>query len=186
MLVTFLCLAAVGFFACALAGWLPWSVMATDVPGHFALQYVLFSPLLLVLAWYFRAPPVFIALIAGGFALSLAQLWPYLPRARPAADDVPGFRVLQVNVYRGNDSTARLEALMDKENPDLIAVAEVNAAFRALFERKRDIYPHQAYGHDIALISRAPLLPLAVARPTWRACNRCSSAFRGAAGSFMS
>lgn len=127
---------------------MPVSVLLTDLPSHFAAYYFIGLFFLTALAAA-ALPPDFSprvrkavwGVLALGFVLNTWTLAPYYlpaPKTKPATS----FKILQANVLFLNQDTDALQKLIAAENPDVIALSEVNAAHAAFLKELTAAYPH--------------------------------------------
>ncbi|HYD16935.1 MAG TPA: endonuclease/exonuclease/phosphatase family protein [Patescibacteria group bacterium] len=115
-------------------------------------------------AAYVYAPPNVYILLAGALLLSLAQFLKYVSFGKlhdPLETEGEPLKILQVNVLKTNQDTARLRALIAEEKPDLIVAAEVNGKFALMFSDLSRDYPHQLVEpredrYGMAVASRLP------------------------------
>ncbi len=137
---------------------------------HFQFQYFIASLVILLLLLTLRRPRAAIlagaALIVSGAAL--APLWFTSPNsARADAEPTKAFRILHANVLSSNQQTAPLFDLIAREQPDLLALHEVNARWIDALAGLADDYPYRdgAQREDdfgILVLSRTPLQEAAV------------------------
>lgn len=131
----------------------------SNFPAHFAAAFVAVAALL---AWQRRLVPA-VACVALA-ALAIAPVVPWYFGADPAADDParPWMRLLVSNVHHSNRDHERLLDLVERENPDVIGLLEVNARWLRKLKPLRARYPHhyEVPGElhvGLALYSRLPL-----------------------------
>jgi endonuclease/exonuclease/phosphatase (EEP) superfamily protein YafD len=131
----------------------------SNFPAHFAVAFLAVAALL---AWQRRLVAA-VACVALA-ALALAPVVPWYSGANPAADDParPWVRLLVSNVRHSNHDHRRLLDLVERENPDVIGLLEVNARWLGKLEPLRSRYPHhyEVPGElhlGLALYSRLPL-----------------------------
>jgi len=154
--------------AFSLTPYIPLSARITDLPSHFVLQYAIGAILGSFIVLLLKMPRVYLVLPGIAFALNVATLAPYLDRAPPQTiAESKTFKVLQVNTLYLNRDTERLEALIRRENPDIITAVETNDAFAAMFKSLADLYPHQDIhprgdARGLAVLSKFPLRDVAV------------------------
>lgn len=112
-------------------------------------------------------------LLAAGALLLLAQGWPlahyYLPSPAPAAG-VARLKLVQFNVYTANPAKRRAVEWLRAEQPDLIALEEVDSAWATELAELAPDYPYSVIepredNFGIALLSRLPLERARVVRP---------------------
>jgi len=141
---------------CSLTPYAPLSLLLTDIPSHFVLQYAIGCVVLFAAALWLRLPQFYYLLLLLAFVLNMASLAPYLDRHMPQTSHTRTFKVLQANVLTQNRDAVLLEALIEREKPDVIVLAEVNDAFRRMAATLKPQYPYQTARHKVALLSRHP------------------------------
>lgn len=144
---------------------LPWQTIWTDMPSHFVQQYFIAAVLLIPFALWADASPRILVLLGFVLLLNFAHLLPYLPTGgMDGAKKAIGtqLKILQANVYKYSADPQPLRSLIEKENPDIVALAEVNSTFASIIETLRPEYPHQEVivsdtsSFGMALISKRP------------------------------
>lgn len=144
---------------------IPWQTIWTDMPSHFVQQYFVAALLLIAFAIWAEASPRILVLLGFVLLLNFAHLLPYLPTGgMDGAKKATGtpLKILQANVYKHSTDPQPLRGLIEKENPDIVALAEVNSAFAGTIETLRSEYPHQEViasdttSFGMALISKRP------------------------------
>lgn len=141
---------------CSLTPYVPVSVFLTDIPSHFVLQYAIGCVVLSAATLWLRLRHFYFLLLGIAFALNMASLAPYLDRHTAQTLPAQNFKVLQANVLTENRNTALLETMIEQEKPDIIVLAEINDAFRAMASALKPQYPYQTMRHKVALLSRHP------------------------------
>ncbi|MEZ0223017.1 MAG: endonuclease/exonuclease/phosphatase family protein [Alphaproteobacteria bacterium] len=140
----------------------PWM----DLLCHFSLQYSFAAVIGLVWSFYpLEAGRVTKIVLALALAVNLGVLAPYMIPSKQHAPVTEGkfLKVLQANVLYLNKDTTRFRQLIEKENPDIIFVAEANSTFSKMLAGLRKKYPYQhahpenngAFG--LAVQSKVPL-----------------------------
>ncbi len=131
----------------------------SNFPAHFAAAFLAVAALL---AWQRRLVPA-VACFALA-ALALAPVVPWYFGADPGADDParPWVRLLVSNIHHSNRGHEQLLDLVERENPDVIGLLEVNARWLRRLKPLRERYPHhyEVPGElhvGLALYSRLPL-----------------------------
>ena len=108
----------------AIAGSYPFELLC-----HFQLQYFIASIVMVLLLVTLRRRRAAIlagaALIVSGSAL--VPLWFTSPNDGAVAEPTKTFRILHANVLSSNEQTAPLLDLIAREQPDLLALHEINA-----------------------------------------------------------
>lgn len=141
--------------------YLPWSVLAADLPSHFVFQYLIGAGVLFVLALGFAREPAVFAMLGVAFCLNLWQMKDMLPKHPPAA--AGAIKILQSNVFVLNKKPDKFLDLLRAEKPDIVVAAEVNSEFAAAFREMRAEYPHQSVlpmdhaSYGLAILSKLPL-----------------------------
>ena len=148
-----------------IGSWLGSRYWLLELLTHFRIQFVAGAVVLLVVAVARRTPgSSFVALFVA--AANLIPLLPYvLPGASNAQAGQDSLRIMSANVlFRSNDHGA-LRALIEREDPDIIGLLEVNDAWMEALAGLTAEYPHSvlrpedgAYG--LALYSRIPVREL--------------------------
>ncbi len=140
---------------------------------HFQLQYFIASiVLLLLLVTLRRHRPAIVAgaaLIVSGSAL--APLWFSSPSgsARPDGERTKTLRILHANVLSSNEQSAALLDLIAHEQPDLLALHEINARWIEALTVLAADYPYREGepredDFGVLILSRRPLQEPAVRR----------------------
>ena len=133
--------------------------------SHFRLQYLVISVLLALLLLVLRDRTWAGAM----FVVALINCWPvanwYFAEPGAATGHSQSISVLQANVYGGNDHTAALLELIEREQPDLIFLQEVTDVWIAAMAQIEESYPHKhaiarTDNFGIAVYSREPLLSI--------------------------
>jgi endonuclease/exonuclease/phosphatase (EEP) superfamily protein YafD len=131
----------------------------SNFPAHFAAAFLAVAA---PLAWQRRLMPA-VACVALA-ALALAPVVPWYFGADPGAGDParPWVRLFVSNVYHSNRGHEQLLDLVERENPDVIGLLEVNAQWLRELKPLRARYPHhyEVPGElhvGLALYSRLPL-----------------------------
>lgn len=144
--------------AALLASW-DWRL---DLFSHFRLWYLLgtaacLAVLIAARRWRLSVVGAIVLII------NIAAVLPYyLPRAQ-AGNDSPKLRVLLSNVLSSNSDTESLLQLIDHEQPDVIALLEVDLQWARSLRALSAKYPHSLVepredNFGIALYSRLPLV----------------------------
>ena len=167
-MIVLIWLGALSVLAVAASAYAPKSTFVTDTLSHFVLQGSISAALLILLAILNRVSgPVYLVLLLTYF-LCVGRMWPFLIKGKKPPGLGTKIKLLQVNVLRTNKGTAPLRALIRDENPDIIAVMEVNGAYEEMLRAQADVYPHQHILADyktswgIAVLSKWPLEALEV------------------------
>lgn len=139
-----------------------------DLASHFKVQYLVISLLTLLFAGLIRRSEWgFLSLVCVGLNLTAIAPW-YLPHSQPATSPPHSLRVLAINVYIKNRNYAPTINLIREENPDLVAVIEVNQNWLQALQSIEDILPYSLQSprtelsSGIALYSKFPLTPEAI------------------------
>ncbi len=134
---------------------------ALDLLTHFRVQYILFG--LLILPVYFWLKQYYLALIITMvIAIHAASLWPYLHAPQAHADITvdDGLTIMFANTYYKSDDYGLLTDSIQKADPDIIALAEVQPKiYEYLSEYFKVEYSYQYYAegkgaYDMALFSK--------------------------------
>lgn len=132
---------AAGAVLGSITPFIPVSVLLTDLPSHFAAYYFIGLIFLAGFAAAARVGKAVWVALALGFALNIWTLAPYYlpaPKTKPAAS----FKILQANVLFLNQDSDALQKLIAAENPDVIALSEINAAHAAFLKKITTAYPY--------------------------------------------
>jgi endonuclease/exonuclease/phosphatase (EEP) superfamily protein YafD len=157
--------AAVASLILTIGSWLGSSYWLLELLTHFRIQFVAGAVVLLVVAAARRKPgSSFVALFVA--AANLIPLLPYvLPGAADAQAGQSPLRIMSVNVLFRNNDHGALRALIEREDPDIVGLLEVNDAWIKGLAGLTAKYPHSvlrpedgAYG--LALYSRIPIREL--------------------------
>ena len=131
----------------------------SNFPAHFAAAFLAVAALL---AWQGRHMAAVACLALA--ALAIAPVVPWYVGADAVADDPtrPWVRLLVSNVHHSNRDHAKLLDLIERENPDVVALLEVNARWLRELAPLRMRYPHhyEVPGElyvGLAVYSRLPL-----------------------------
>ncbi len=152
----------------AIAGSYPFELLC-----HFQLQYFIASIVMLLLLAVLRRPRAAIvasaALVISGSALMPLWIAPSNNHAQADAEPAETFRILHANVLSSNEQPAPLLDLIAREQPDLLALHEINARWIEALTVLADDYPHRegAQREDdfgILVLSRTPLRDAAIQR----------------------
>lgn len=163
--MTFLIWIGAGFLLLfSTMSYMPKSNLVTDLTSHFTPHYALACIIMLGAAFILKAQGqgVYLVLVTA-FVLNVYQIMPFMRvGAEKPVQAGRAIKILQANVWILNHDTTGFRKLIDDENPDIIAAAEVHAPFVALFDDIKNIYPYQhVHGNDrssfgIALLSKFP------------------------------
>ena len=133
---------------------------------NFAALYF-FIPLVLVLlvALFSRNRWLFIAFLAGVFAL--VMLWGdhFVPKVYEKSGDIPRLKVMTYNVYAWHDDYESILDTIHYEDPDVLFLQELNTGFAEfLTQELRGKYPYQELvpqdnPEGIGVVSKFPLSP---------------------------
>lgn len=140
--------------------YIPLSALITDIPSHFTLHYIIGTAFLIVLSLLVRTHRAVLAAQALVILICTVTLLPYLKAAPSAATNGKTVKILQANTLYLNKDTRALEQLILKENPDIIALSEVNTPFAQMLAGLKEKYPHQLIepkdrdARGLALLSR--------------------------------
>lgn len=125
-----------------LAGWVGGAHRYLEYTCHLRAQMLAVSVLALpVTLLMLKRRGVGLALGGAAVLLCLLDLLPLLMPGRAPAADAPRVRACAVNVYTANRHTERVIAFLREEQPDVVALQEVNAAWRDALEALADLYP---------------------------------------------
>lgn len=147
-----------------LAGFLGRIAWFLDAATHFQVQYAIVLGLIggFEVGRKRRSWPGWVCL--GVAALNGALLLPfYLTPSPPSPTATPALRVLVVNVQEQTPAFSHLQALIARQQPDLILATETPAAWVEYATNAiQDTYPYgyaipRYSGHGITLFSRLPL-----------------------------
>ena len=138
---------------------------------HFQLQYFITS--IVILLWLVTLRRHRAAILAGAALIvsgsALAPWWFASPNdgARAEAEPTKAFRILHANVLSSNEQTAPLLDLIAREQPDLLALHEINARWIDALAGLADDYPYREGEQreddfGILILSRTPLREAAV------------------------
>jgi endonuclease/exonuclease/phosphatase (EEP) superfamily protein YafD len=150
-------------FCASLTPYLPWQHMAIDLPSHFVFQYFVAAVFFLLLGWVFKAPAATQLFLCVVIAMNALQLSPLVPFPVKKEERGQAVKFLQANVLRFSEDTSKLKALIEKENPDIIVLAEVTGIFGGMMEDIKKEYPHQKViakdnsSFGMAVASRLPM-----------------------------
>ncbi len=146
-------LSITGFFG--LHGWM------TELTSHFRLQYAGSLALAAIAVGFFRKFRA-AALFAAFSVLNLAVIAPlYFGGPASARADAPRLKILQMNVRTENEDYTAVRNLVLVENPDVLALDEVDDKWLAELASVTKLYPFQLThprndNFGIALFSRVP------------------------------
>jgi len=140
--------------------YIPLSTLITDIPSHFTLHYIIGTAFLITLSLIVRAHRAILAVQALIILICTMTLLPYLKSAPSVASNGKTVKILQANTLYLNKNTQALERLILEENPDIIALSEVNTIFAQTLVGLKEKYPHQLIepkdrdARGLALLSR--------------------------------
>lgn len=131
----------------------------SNFPAHFAAAFLACA---LLLARQRRALPALACLALAALALGRVLPWYFGGQAAAAEAPRAWTRVLLANVNYANRDHGRLLALVEREDPDVVALVEVTGRWLRQLEPLRRAYPHhhEAPGEHavgLALYSRRPI-----------------------------
>ena len=147
--------------------WLGHAFWLPELVTHFRMQLLTGAAVVFPLACLRRNPVGAIA----AFFVAAASAWPLSPYLLPGSVDAhtgrPSTRILFVNVMVGNDNYGALRRLVRVENPDIVALAEVDDHWLDALVPLQAEYPytvlHPDTGpHGLALFSRFPVRELEI------------------------
>ena len=160
--------AAVLGFAASFIAWLhPWLPWWAELPMHLTLIHALALAVVGAGLALFRAWRWAVACTV----LAILHLIPPLGWLAGTAPTGPAqLRVLVANVLTSNGQRERLLRLIEREQPDVIALVEVDDAWLAALAPLSATYPHQISetrddNFGVALFSRRPLDESAIIHP---------------------
>lgn len=154
-------LGAVAALLGSLAPYAHISVLLTDLPSHFVVYYLLGSFVLMACTAMLRVHKSVWLILVAVVTLNISALVPYLPAHQREAS-AAGFKILQANVLFLNQNSGALHQLIEAENPDIIALSEVNPHFAQSLAKLKAAYPyhliepHQNDARGLAFLSRIP------------------------------
>lgn len=123
---------------------LPVRSLLTDLPAHFPLQYFVSAIVLLGLAFYTRTPAMAVVMLGLIMGICFVRMLPFLPGGdSQIVSGAQTLKILQANVLVVNTDTAKLRDLIEREQPDIIVLEEVNTPFSSMLSDIRCAYPHQ-------------------------------------------
>ncbi|HEY9250550.1 MAG TPA: endonuclease/exonuclease/phosphatase family protein [Rariglobus sp.] len=134
---------------------------ALEITTHFRPHYAIIL-LACSLVWFAVRRPRFASVLATFALINIAVIAPrFAPRPTPSAND-PRVKLLLCNVHTANRNHLALLDLIDREQPDVIALLEVNARWLDALAPLAARYPHavraaRSDNFGIALFSRLPL-----------------------------
>jgi endonuclease/exonuclease/phosphatase (EEP) superfamily protein YafD len=121
-----------------------WS-LPLELLSHFQVQYFAAGLLLsLLLLWLWRFKPVAMAIAIASMVVLSSPILPWFLPTGTAIASSPTLKLLFSNVYIRNQETAPLLALVEREDPDIIALAEVSPLWDAPLALLSSEYPFQA------------------------------------------
>ncbi len=130
------------FAVLVVAAMMPVHFRLVDLASHFMMQYAVAAVVLFVMGLLFKSPRYVLALLALLFCVSAFHLLPYLPLAKPAPAG-EALKIMQVNVLFINKNPALLNALIEKEQPDIVVSSETPPVFAEMFATLKPDYPWQ-------------------------------------------
>ncbi|MCC7419867.1 MAG: endonuclease/exonuclease/phosphatase family protein [Planctomycetaceae bacterium] len=144
-----------------LIGWLARRHWIFDLATHFVVQSAVLMAVFLAISLVLRDWRMAL-LAAVVLVINAARIVPlYLPADEPSSTG-QRIRLLSANVHTGNRNAAPFLELVQREDPDIILVMEVDARWIRELSLLRDRYPHfHEHGRPdnfgIALYSKIPL-----------------------------
>jgi len=159
--------AVIGFAASAVAWLHPWLPWWAELPMHLTLLHagafaVVGAALALARAWRW---------VAACGVLAVVHVVPALGWLPPRESAGPAqVRVLVANVLTSNLQRERLLGLIEREQPDVIALVEVDDHWLAALRPLEATYPYRVVetrddNFGVALFSRRPLTEQAIVHP---------------------
>ena len=144
----------------SLASLLQTNLHALQLFSHFRLQYFVVSILLTVAFVVLRDRRYAVLLFATAF-INGAHVLPWYT-GQAYATDGRELKLVTANVRSGNTQYARLLAMLDDEQPDVVVLQEVSPEWANEILRLSGTYPHSIVeardgNFGIALLSRLPL-----------------------------
>jgi endonuclease/exonuclease/phosphatase (EEP) superfamily protein YafD len=130
------------FVVLVIAAAMPSDLRIIDLASHFMAQYALGALALLLLGFLFKAPKPVLAMLCLVLCVSGYTLLPYLPSTK-ASPDSETLKIIQVNVLFINKDPARLKALIETEQPDIVVSSETPPVFAEMFATLKADYPWQ-------------------------------------------
>jgi endonuclease/exonuclease/phosphatase (EEP) superfamily protein YafD len=143
---------------CLALGLLAEASWLCDLLTHFRWQY---AALLLacggVLVCLKHPRSGLAALLLGGSVLATLLLQPSPPKASH-----PTLKVVSFNVLKTNDRRDEICSFIEKENPDVVVLSEINDKWSSHIARLRQAYPHVISSsrkklRDVVILSRHPI-----------------------------
>jgi len=157
-------LAAAALLALSLSGYKRNPTREIELASHFALQYAIAAVVLLIIAMIFSANVWAYIFLLGALLATLPHLLAFVPfGAEEPPPEARALKILQANVLKLNTDAAPLRRLIEAEQPDVIALAEVTPVFAAMLENMRGAYPYGAVeaeeksSYGMALLAKQPL-----------------------------
>lgn len=134
-----------------------------DACSHFRVQYF-FGFLVIGVLFGCQKEKSRAGLAAVGAGINLLVVLPHLLETNPQSwsEGRPSLRILWWNVHSDNKNVQTLFDLIDKESPDMIALAEVNSDWKRSLDSLKKSYPYHFVearedNFGIALYARTPL-----------------------------
>ncbi len=133
---------------------------AVELFAHFRLQYFV-AALILLPFFVVRKAPLYALAMLGAAVVNGGYLLPWYQAAQAAETGTP-LKLLYANVFSENDDYARLLALVEEEQPDMVFLMEFSPGWQAAAENLWSSYPVSYLQprddrHGIAMFSRLPL-----------------------------
>lgn len=138
-----------------------------DLTGHFRVQYLVISLVLLPLLALTPATKIRTAglvLVIPAASLNLYVLAPFCFAAKPKILPTNNaIRLLQFNVNTANRAYSAFDKLIEKVQPNLLCLEEIDDGWKTHLESLKDKYPYQLIrprpdNFGIALLSQYPIL----------------------------
>jgi len=128
-----------------------WWVRGFDFPRIQLLFIIIFSAILL---YFFKESTTVRYVLLGSLFIALCfhswVIFPYFPISKKDVKDVvdleentPTVSILVSNVLMDNRETAKLKALIERENPDIIFMVETDQWWAEQMDYLKEEYPHQ-------------------------------------------
>lgn len=147
MLTALFFIAALAMLVMSLSGWFRNNNVYLELGSHLQMQIIVagFCLMALSLAWL-GIKPSLIALIVASMVLSWATIVPWIEiggdgDAKKPADAV---KILQANLFKFNFDPAHMLKLIEKEDPDLIVLAEFTPRWEKSLETIESAYRYRA------------------------------------------
>lgn len=133
--------------AVSMAGFLSSAYWVFDLFNHFRPNYLVASLLFCCLTWFFDRRYLWLAVTATGLnaavLMSAYQKIDFVPDLATAHPNKDVITVVSANVHTSNDAYDKAIEVLTRDDPDIIALTEVDMRWLAALDRIEPFYPYK-------------------------------------------